>query len=117
MFDSIAARTDPTLVAFEMDVFWAVRGGAKPLDLFAKYPDRFPLTHLKDMRKGTAIGDPTGHAPDDSNVPLGDGLIDWAPIIRAANKSGTKYHFIEDESPQAEKQIPKTLQYLAGLRL
>ena len=69
-----------------MDVFWAVRGGARPVDLFAKYPDRFALTHLKDMKKGTAVGDPTGHAPDDSNVPLGEGMIDWAPIVRAANK-------------------------------
>jgi sugar phosphate isomerase/epimerase len=117
LFDSIARRTDPTLVAFEMDVFWAVRGGASPVDLFTKYPDRFPLTHLKDMRKGTAVGDPTGQAPDDSNVPLGEGSIDWAPIFRAANKAGTKYHFIEDEAPEAEKQIPKTLQYLAGLSL
>ena len=41
----------------------------------------------------------------------------WAPIFRAANQAGTKYHFIEDEAPQAEKQIPMTLQYLAGLRL
>jgi len=117
LFDSIALRTDPALVAFEMDVFWAVRGGAKPADLFAKYPARFPLTHLKDMRKGLTVGDPTGQAPDDSNVPLGDGLIDWASIFRAANTAGTKYHFIEDESPEAEKQIPKSLHYLAGLRL
>jgi len=117
LFDTIAARTDPSLVAFEMDVFWAVRGGAHPVDLFKKYPDRFPLTHLKDMRKGTPVGDPTGHAPDDSNVPLGEGMIEWAPIFRAANTSHTQYHFIEDEAPQAEKQIPKTLQYLAGLRL
>jgi sugar phosphate isomerase/epimerase len=117
LFDSIATRTDPALVAFEMDVFWAVRGGASPVDLFAKYPDRFPLTHIKDMRKGTAVGDATGQAPDDSNVPLGEGVIDWAPIFRAANKSGTKYHFIEDEAPQAEKQIPRTLQYLAGMHL
>lgn len=117
LLDSIAARTDPALVAFEMDVFWAVRGGAHPVDLFKKYPDRFPLTHLKDMRKGTAVGDPTGHAPDDSNVPLGEGMIEWAPIFRAANTSHTRYHFIEDEAPEAEKQIPKTLQYLAGLRL
>jgi sugar phosphate isomerase/epimerase len=116
-FDRIARNTDPAFVAFQMDVFWAVRGGASPVDLFAKYPDRFPLTHIKDMKKGTAVGDPTGHAPDDSNVPLGEGVIEWAPIFRAANKAGTKYHFIEDEAPQAEKQIPKTLQYLAGLRL
>jgi sugar phosphate isomerase/epimerase len=117
LFDRIAKGTDPALVAFQMDVFWAVRGGADPLDLFVKYPDRFPLTHIKDMRKGTAVGDPTGHAPDDTNVPLGEGMIEWAPIFRAANNAGTKYHFIEDEAPQAEKQIPKTLQYLAGLRL
>ena len=117
LFDTIARRTDPALVAFEMDVFWAVRGGANPVDLFAKYPDRFPLTHLKDMKKGTAVGDPTGHAPDESNVPLGEGAIDWPPIFRAANTSGTKYHFIEDEAPEAEKQIPKTLRYLAELRL
>jgi sugar phosphate isomerase/epimerase len=117
LFDRIAKGTDPALVAFQMDVFWAVRGGADPLDLFKKYPDRFPLTHIKDMKKGTAVGDPTGHAPDDSNVPLGEGMIDWPPIFRAANKVGTKYHFIEDEAPEAEKQIPKTLHYLAGLRL
>src|ERR671912_568545 len=44
LFDRIAKGTDPALVAFQMDVFWAVRGGADPLDLFRKYPDRFPLT-------------------------------------------------------------------------
>jgi sugar phosphate isomerase/epimerase len=117
LFDTIAARTDPDLVAFEMDVFWAVRGGAKPVDLFAKYPKRFVLTHLKDMKKGTAVGDPTGQAPDDSNVPLGEGMIDWPPIVKAANAAGTRYHFIEDEAPAAEQQIPKTLQYLASLKV
>ena len=116
-FDAIAKRTDPALVAFEMDIFWAVRGGASPVDLFAKYSGRVPLTHIKDMKKGTAVGDPTGHAPDDSNVPLGEGTIEWAPVFRAANSAGTKYHFIEDEAPEAEKQIPRTLEYLAGLRL
>jgi sugar phosphate isomerase/epimerase len=117
LFDALAKRTDPSLVAFEMDIFWAVRGGAQPTDLFTRYGDRFPLTHLKDMRKGTAVGDPTGHAPDDTNVPLGEGMIDWPPIVRAANKAGAKYHFIEDEAPEAEKQIPKTLQYLAGFKV
>ena len=90
LFDAIATRTDPALVGFEMDIFWAVRGGASPVDLSTRYPDRFPLTHLKDMRKGTAVGDPTGHAPDDSNVPLGDGSIEWTPIFRAANKAGNE---------------------------
>jgi sugar phosphate isomerase/epimerase len=36
-----------------MDVFWVVHGGANPVELFAKHPERFPSTHLKDMRKGS----------------------------------------------------------------
>lgn len=117
LFDTIAKNTDPSLVAFEMDVFWALRGGASPVDLFTKYPGRFELTHLKDMQKGLKTGDPTGHAPDDSNVPLGQGQIDWPALFRAANKDGVKYHFIEDEHPQSEKQIPVSLKYLADLKL
>ena len=117
LFDTIARRTDPEAVAFEMDVFWVVRGGGDPVDLFRKYPGRFPLTHLKDMLKGTAVGDPTGHAPDETSVPLGQGTIDWASVLRAANQAGVEHHFIEDEHPAAETQIPQTLKYLAGLKL
>jgi sugar phosphate isomerase/epimerase len=116
-FDMIAKGTDPALVAFEMDVFWAVRGGANPVALFTTYPGRFELTHLKDMQKGLAVGDPTGHAPEDTNVPLGTGQIDWTSVLREANRQKVKYHFIEDEHPQSEKQIPQSLQYLATLKL
>jgi sugar phosphate isomerase/epimerase len=116
-FDTIAKGTDPSLVAFEMDVFWAVRGGANPVALFTTHPGRFELTHLKDMQKGLSVGDPTGHAPDTSNVPLGTGQIDWTSVLREANRQKVKYHFIEDEHPQSEKQIPQSLQYLATLKL
>ena len=116
LFDLLAKSTEPGTVDFQMDVFWVVHGGADPVALFGKYPDRFPSTHLKDMRKGTKVNDPTGHAPDDTSVPLGQGLIDIAAILRAANKAGVKYHFIEDEHPQSEAQIPKSLAYLATLK-
>jgi len=116
-FDIIAKGTDPALVSFEMDVFWAVRGGANPVALFTTYPGRFELTHLKDMQKGLPVNDPTGHAPDESNVPLGTGQIDYAAVLREANRQKVKYHFIEDEHPQSEKQIPRSLRYLAALKL
>jgi hypothetical protein len=44
-------------------------------------------------------------------------MIDIPGILRAANKAGVKMHFIEDEHPQSEKQIPRSLQYLAKLTL
>ncbi len=117
LFDALAKQTDTGIVDFQMDVFWVVHGGANPVDLLAKYPGRFPSTHLKDMRKGTKINEPTGDAPDDTSVALGQGMIDIAGILRAANKAGVKMHFIEDEHPQSEKQIPRSLEYLASLKL
>ena len=117
LFDALAKQTDTGVVDFQMDVFWVVHGGANPVDLLAKYPGRFPSTHLKDMRKGTKINEPTGDAPDDTSVALGQGMIDIAGILRAANKAGVKMHFIEDEHPQSEKQIPRSLEYLASLKL
>jgi sugar phosphate isomerase/epimerase len=117
LFDALAKGTEAGIVDFQMDVFWVVHGGGSPVELFAKYPGRFPSTHLKDMRKGTKVDDPTGNAPDDTSVVLGDGIVDIAGILRAANRAGVKYHFIEDEHPESEKQIPRSLQYLASLKV
>lgn len=117
LFDALAKGTEAGVVGFQMDVFWVVRGGGNPVELFAKYPGRFPSTHLKDIQKGTKLCDPTGDAPDDTSVALGDGMVDIPGVLRAANKSGVKNHFIEDEHPASEKQIPRSLQYLASLKL
>jgi sugar phosphate isomerase/epimerase len=117
LFDALAKQTETGVLDFQMDVFWVVHGGGNPVDLFARYPGRFPSTHLKDMRKGTKINEPTGDAPDDTSVVLGEGIVDIAGVLRAANKAGVKNHFIEDEHPQSEKQIPRSLEYLASLEL
>jgi sugar phosphate isomerase/epimerase len=117
LFDALARGTEAGVVDFQMDVFWVVRGGGNPVELFAKYPGRFPSTHLKDIQKGTTLCDHTGDAPDDTSVALGDGMVDIPGILRAANKSAVKNHFIEDEHPASEKQIPRSLEYLASLRL
>jgi sugar phosphate isomerase/epimerase len=117
LFDAIVTRTDPATVFFEMDVFWVVRGGGQPVELFERYPGRFLATHVKDMKKGTATGDPTGSAPEETNVVVGQGVIDWPAVFRAAEKAGVEWHIIEDESPEAERQIPESLKYIASLKL
>jgi sugar phosphate isomerase/epimerase len=117
LFDALAQRTDPDVVKFEMDVFWAVRGGADPVQLFGRYPGRFVATHVKDIAKGTPLGDSTGTAPEETNVPIGQGHIAWADVFRAAEKAGVSWHIIEDESPTVEQQVPVSLRYLADLKL
>jgi sugar phosphate isomerase/epimerase len=117
LFDALAKQTESGVVDFQMDVFWVMHGGGNPVELFTRYPGRFPSTHLKDMRKGTKVNEPTGDAPDETSVPLGEGMVDIRGVLRAANAAGVKIHFIEDEHPQSEKQIPRSLEYLASVRL
>jgi sugar phosphate isomerase/epimerase len=110
-------QTPADAVNFEMDVFWVVRGGGDPAALLRQHKGRFPALHLKDMAKGTATGDRTGTAPDNTNVPLGTGMIDYRFVLRAARESGTKLYYIEDEHANVLQQVPQTLQYLGSLTL
>jgi sugar phosphate isomerase/epimerase len=117
LFDILAADADPALVQFEVDVFWAKAGGVDPARLIQKYKGRVPFLHVKDMKKGLNLPPGSSGAPDDTNVPLGTGQIDWPAIFHASVKSGTLVYYIEDESPDPLRQIPQSLQYLAGLKL
>lgn len=47
-YDFLLTHTDPGLVFFEMDVYWAVMGQCDPVAYFNRYPGRFPLLHIKD---------------------------------------------------------------------
>lgn len=117
LFDSLVKKTSPDEVVFEADIFCVRRGGEDPVKLLDRYPGRFPLMHLKDIAKGLEICAPNGGAPDTSSVPLGAGMIDWPGVLRAAEKNGTELYFIEDEHPDALKQIPQSLKYLAQIKL
>ena len=114
--DVLMERTNPKFVSFEMDVFWVVHPGADPVKLLEKYPGRWQLMHLKDIAKGAPTGVYTGHAPNDQSVALGTGQVQWPAVLSAAAKAGVKHYFIEDESAEAEKQIPETLKYLQTLK-
>ena len=114
--DLIIKATDPKLVAFEMDVFWVVHPGEDPVKWLEKYPGRWELMHIKDMKKGLALGSKSGHADVSNNVVAGTGQMDWKAILKAAEKSGVTQYFIEDESVVAGEQIPQTLKYLHGLK-
>jgi sugar phosphate isomerase/epimerase len=115
MFDTLARSTNSKTVKFELDIFWVVRGGENPVSLLRKHEGRFPLVHLKDLKKGTPTGDLTGNAPDDTSVALGKGLIDIPSILKACAEEGVAHYYIEDESPDAARQIPESLAYLRSL--
>jgi sugar phosphate isomerase/epimerase len=92
LYDVLMEETDPKLVFFQLDIFWAYVGatgapavttptGSKswfpnfdPTELVWDQPERFPLFHAKDGVR-TEVGSPTTFGwqfvdPGDGNVPL-----------------------------------------------
>ncbi len=51
MIEYMLENTDPALVFYQVDVYWAVYGHYSPADLFNKYPGRFTLLHIKDKKE------------------------------------------------------------------
>jgi sugar phosphate isomerase/epimerase len=115
LFDYMVKRLDALNVNFEMDVFWVKHPGRDPVALLRKYPNRFPLLHLKDRKIGTP-GNQNGTADVETNVVLGTGDVGIAAIMKAATEVGVKFAFIEDESSRSEQQIQNSLWFLKGLK-
>lgn len=113
-FDYIVKNTNPDLVFFEMDVVWMHLPGQDPAAMLKKYPKRFKLIHLKDLKIGVPPSK-AGSTPNENCVVLGTGQINYPAILKAAKKSAIKYYYIEDENLGAMQQVPQSLVYLKSL--
>jgi sugar phosphate isomerase/epimerase len=119
-FDYFLTTCDPKNVQMEMDLCWISVAGKDPVAYFNKYPGRFPLVHVKDIKplpKG-AEG-PTEHP--DKNISflteVGSGTINWKRIFANSGKAGIKHYFVEHDNPSdAFSSIAKSYKYLAELR-
>ncbi len=115
LFDLLVDETAPKTVCFQMDVLWTLMPGQDPVKLLEKYPNRWQMLHLKDLKKGVPTGDLSGHGNPANDVVLGTGQVDWPAVLRAAQKIGVKHYIIEDESPSVLQQIPQSLKYLESV--
>ncbi|MBY0433685.1 MAG: sugar phosphate isomerase/epimerase [Cyclobacteriaceae bacterium] len=116
LFDLMATKMKPGLADFQLDVFWAVRGGADPTLLLKKYPGRFISLHVKDVEVGLSTGDAQGGAPEETSVIIGKGQVDFKAVFKATIQNGIKHFYIEDEHPKAIEQIPQSLAYIRSLK-
>nr|WP_314896752.1 sugar phosphate isomerase/epimerase [uncultured Flavobacterium sp.] len=87
-YEILLNNTDKNLVDFEMDLYWVVRSGNNPLQLFKEHPGRFKMWHVKDMDK----------INPNFNAEIGTGSIDFKAIFAEAELSGMKRFFLEHES-------------------
>ena len=87
-YEILLNETDKNLVDFEMDLYWVVRAGQDPLELFKEHPGRFKMWHVKDMDK----------VNPDFNAVIGTGKLDFKSIFAQSELSGMKRFFLEHES-------------------
>jgi sugar phosphate isomerase/epimerase len=116
LLDLIIRETDPALVSFEMDVLWTWLPNVDPVALIRRHPGRFKLMHIKDMRPGLARGSLAGGVPPEQKAVIGEGQVNWAALMAAAERDGFELYYIEDESTNPVGNVPKSIAYLETLR-
>ena len=116
LLDLIIKETDPNLVNFEMDVLWTFLPNVDPAALLRKYPGRFKLMHIKDMKPGVARGSLSGGLPDSLQAVIGQGQVNWPDVMKAAKASGVEYYYLEDETPDPVNNIPPSINYLERIK-
>ncbi len=118
-YDILLEECDPSLVKMEMDLCWITVGGQDPLKYFDRYPGRFPLVHVKDMKKIPQIpASGTLNLDDDpAMTEVGSGVIDWKRIFGQSEKAGIKHYFVEHDSAKAPfESIRISYEYLEQVR-
>ena len=118
----IMRTCDPALVKVELDLCWAAAAGQDPVAWFKKYPGRFPLVHVKGLKKipdGAAqwtVAPPIQQLlPDVADV--GPGPIDWARIFASAKEAGIQHYFVEHDQPALPfDSLAASAKYLETLR-
>ena len=86
LYDVLMDNTDPELVHMELDLGWVIVAEKDPLHYFKKYPNRFPLWHLKDMNMQEKV-----------STEFGKGGLDIVMMMENKSASGVKHIFIEQE--------------------
>jgi sugar phosphate isomerase/epimerase len=117
-YDELLKLSDPKLVKMEMDLAWISTTGTDPVKYFQKYPGRFPLVHVKDVKtmpKVTQGGSQNfGDTVDLTEV--GSGVIDWKRIFAHADQAGIKHYIVEHDHPKEPlASIKGSYEYLSKL--
>jgi sugar phosphate isomerase/epimerase len=118
-YDVLLKECDPDLVKMELDLCWITVAQQDPLMYFRRYPGRFPLVHVKGLKKLPAAPPP---APFDQAIPnitdVGSSdIIDWKRIFSQSEQAGIRHYFVEHDQPASPvDSLRASARYLSALR-
>lgn len=102
MWDVLVSETDPALVEFELDVYWAAFARHDPIALINEHGARISLLHLKDQAGDTG-----------ADAPVGDGTLPWQEILAA---SDARWYIVEQDHPRDPlDDVTRSLRHLTDL--
>jgi sugar phosphate isomerase/epimerase len=107
-------NTDPNLVDFELDLYWVYTAGHDPIKWLEKYPNRFPIGHVKDKDGDVDISEPKG------STILGTGVLDFPAILGKGKDNGMNYFVVEQERFEGTSPMEaaeKNANYMKNLSL
>lgn len=117
VIQTIMNNTPTDLVHYEIDTFWAARGGVDPVEEMLRWKNRLiPLIHQKDFSRTarvplniwdytrqdfpiTAAFDGTTRLPE-IYTEVGEGILPIQDYIEAANKVGVEYILLEQDKSE-----------------
>ena len=118
-FDLLLKECDPNLVKIELDLCWITVAQKDPLTYFQRNPGRFPLVHVKGLKKvpeGPAPVPFDQAIPNITDVGTSD-VIDWKRILAKSSQAGIRHYFVEHDQPaSAFDSIRASAAYLHKLR-
>ncbi|HUZ61304.1 MAG TPA: sugar phosphate isomerase/epimerase [Hanamia sp.] len=114
-YEVLLKDTDPSLVNFEMDVYWVVRAGHDPIKIIKENPGRIKMWHLKDM----ASKQPPSYTTSGPQffAPVGSGIINFKELFKYKKESGMKFFFVEQDQTKLPvyEAIAKSFGYVKKL--
>lgn len=114
--ETLLDETQKDLVFLEMDIFWVTEAGHDPVQVLKTHAGRVPLMHLKDRAKGI----PTQYnedVPKNAFKEVGNGSIDIAAVLSAADSAGVKHYFVEQDETSGDpvESLRQSYKYLSSM--
>jgi len=99
----ILSELPPSILQFELDIFWLYKA-KKDLSFVATFcQDRIPIVHVNDI-------DESGN-----QAPLGKGEVPWTTVLRGLHSLGGNWLTIEHDSPEPTDWVRESTSYLRNL--
>ena len=106
LWEFLTRETGNDLLQFQLDLYWLKVANQDPLSIFDRFPGRTPLLHIKDMAADKRR----------SMANVGDGIIDFARVLAAADKAGIKHYLVErDNAPCQLESAAASFETLSAL--